>query len=187
MRKSAKKRKKNHKHKAMKFWLITLFIMFCLVGTVMVFKAALVTFAPFLIQADNVFNNKDESEKAKALSDQIVSDIARNDYEDIYEHLDDSLKAATKNEKEIMDILSKIFDAYGRQAICIFKSEEVGIKIDSQGKRSVATFWYTYKTTKYPNNHYLKIDIVASAKDENLAVVGLTVNIFPNGAPPQWK
>jgi len=185
-----KSRKKRSKNKIIKVWFLVLLTFVCMAGAVALFKGAVKLFLPSLIQtsqADNLFNDKVEMQKAKVLSDRIVNDLVRGDYNDIYEQQDNGLKSRTKDAKGVASVLGTLFSMFGRPTEYVFKSSETGIKLDSLGKRSSAVFLYAVKTIKYPKDHLLKIEIVPSIEDKHLVIVGYYIIYFPYGSPAFLK
>jgi len=122
---------------------------------------------------------------AKAMSDAVLDDLIKADSKDLMERLDVGFHSLVKDEKDLKLVLEKMYKQYGKPLSGELKVSQAGVRMDDQWRRPKRTFWYAVKTTKYPKNYFLKVEVVRAFSSDNLDVAGFGFLTFndPSKAP----
>ena len=109
---------------------------------------------------------------ARTMADAVLDDLIKNNAKDLMERLDVGFNSVVKSEKDLSNVLEKMYVTYGRPQSGELKVSRASVRVDAQWQRPNRTFWYAVKTTKYPKDYFLKVEVVRAFSSDNLDIAG---------------
>ena len=124
--------------------------------------------------------------KAKAFSDAVAQDILHRDLEDLYKRLDSGFQTMISKPEDLVEVIKKMDDYYGKLLEIEFKAAKESIRVDGAWKRPSRIFWYAARTAKHPKGvYFLKIEIVTTFDGQSLSTSGFGLLTFNDKKIPR--
>ena len=121
---------------------------------------------------------------AKSVADVIANDLIQDDVADLFKHMDVGFQMIVKSEKDVKEVLKKMYAESGPPVECVYKISEAGIRKDGVWERPSRTFWYSVRTKKFEKGKYfLKVEIVPAFSGHPLDTSGFGILSFKDKVP----
>ena len=125
---------------------------------------------------------------SRDVADAIANDLVQDDTKDLFKRLDVGFQMVVKNEKDVKDVLKKMYAESGKPIECDFKISQTGIRKDGVWERPSRTFWYSVRTKKFEKGRYfLKVEIVPAFSGSPLDTSGFGILSFKADVPDYLK
>lgn len=124
--------------------------------------------------------------KAKACSDAVADDLLKRNIQDLYQRMDVGFQTMVSKPEDLVEVIKKMDDYYGKLLEIEFKASKESIRIDGKWKRPSRLFWYAAKTAKHPKGiYFLKIEIVPTFDGKGVDTSGFGLLTFKDNKIPR--
>ena len=126
--------------------------------------------------------------QSRVVADAIASDLIQDDVKDLFKRLDVGFQMVVKNEKDVREVLKKMYAESGKPIECDFKISQTGIRKDGVWERPSRTFWYSVRTKQFEKGKFfLKVEIVPAFSGNPLDTSGFGILSFKGDVPEYLK